>query len=261
MQSGKTHITTLLDPHESPNDNCPAIKRIEQRYIVPEETAVELRGYVCGHLRLDEHGVAKENLSYEVRDLYFDSDGLQLYWSSIQGYENQVRLRLRFYGDDSETIFLETKQRLKNSLLKERVAIRRNATALLSSETDPNPDFLISRTRDHMMALERFGKIIRNLKAKPKVHMAFSREAYRAQGIAVTFDRFVRAEPALSIQLRRNMQHPTLIFGNDIVIELKCVGHQPALFGQITRDFSLRSGIVEKYVDAVALHGENLLRT
>ena len=49
-------------------------KRIEQRYIVTERMALELRQHLRDHLSLDEHCQGMENLSYPVHDLYLDSD-------------------------------------------------------------------------------------------------------------------------------------------------------------------------------------------
>ena len=239
-----------------------ASKRIEQRYIVPEQTALELRDYIQGHLNLDEHCHGKENFSYAVHDIYLDSDTLRLYWSVINGDENQVRLRLRSYGDDPGTpVFLETKQVLKDFLTKERVAVRRAAAALIIGENDPDPTFLISRTRDDTLALERFGKMIKNLNAKPKIRVAFNREAYRTSGATLTFDRLVRTEPAPSIEIRSDISHPIVVWGNDIVLEMKYIDRPPKVFGRMERDFGLRLAGVEKYVDSVALMGESRLRT
>lgn len=235
-------------------------RRCELRYAVPEDTAVALRDYVRGNLKLDEHCTARENFSYEVHSVYFDSDRLQLYWSSINGDENQLRLRLRFYGDNPDaSVFVETKQRLKEYFVKERVAIRACAVASLLSQRNSNPDSLISRTRNHMVVLDRWCKIAQNPNAKPKVHVAFNREAYRTPSASVTFDRLVRAEPASATGLSSEMQHPTLLFGDDVVVELKFMDEQPDFFRQIIHDFGLRSSGAEKYVDGLALIGERCL--
>jgi SPX domain protein involved in polyphosphate accumulation len=239
----------------------PGIKRVEERFIVPEDTAVALRDYVQGHLDVDKHSAGKSNPSYEVHSFYFDSDDLQLYWRYINDAENQLSLRLRYYGDNPETvIFLETKHRLKNCYVKERVGIKSSAAAALSPAEDLDQRVLISRNRNHVLALERFTRIVRDLNAKPKVYVAFSREAYRAANTSINFDRLVRAEPASSIELSNEMRHPIFVWNQDVVVEFKFVDKEPKLFKEIVYAFGLRSCDVEKYVDAVALLGESRLR-
>ena len=238
-----------------------AIKRSEQRYVVEQDKAIAMRDHVRNHLKLDEHGQGNESFSYEVHSLYLDSDDLQLFWSCINDDENQVRMRLRFYADDpAEAIFLETKQRLKDRFVKERTPVKRDAVALLFTETETSPDFLISRTQNQMLALDCFCQLVRSRHLRPKLHLSFSREAYRGDNASLNFDRFVRAEPDFSTKLRPEMQRPIFVWGNDVVVELKFIDREPEIFRDIIRRFDLRSCEVEKYVDAVALHGERHFR-
>ena len=239
----------------------PAINRLEQRFIVPEDTAVAIRDYVRGHLKLDEHGEAKDNFSYEVHSLYLDSRDLQLYWNTINEDENQLKVRLRFYADIAEpSAFIETKQRVKDRYVKERIPFQGDIAEDILSRLEPNSDSLISNTRNDLLALDRFYKIARDFELKPKLHVAFSREAYRTDNASLNLDRFVRAEPHLSTDLRPEMQHPTLLWGSDVVLEMKFIKNEPEFFRQIVRQFAVRPCDVEKYVDAVALIGERRLR-
>ena len=250
-----TKQQTQLDLHVS----LPT--RIEQRYIVNEQLAVELRWFVREHLRLDDHCHGKEDLSYPVNDLYLDSDDLQLHWSTINGDENQAKLRLRSYGDDASTrVFLELKQTLGGLLTKERVAIHRAAIKGLWSERNPDPSWLISRVRKSTLTFERLCKILKGLNARPKLHLTYRREVYRTANASVNFDRHVGAEPASSDEAASDLPQPTLVWDKDVIVEFKYTEHRPAFYTEIERHFGLRSVEVEKYVDAVALLGESRLR-
>jgi len=77
--------------------------RFEQKYIISEEVALQVRDHVRSFLELDEHGVNKPDNSYPVHSLYLDSDDLKLYWATINGDKNRFKLRLRFYDDNPDT--------------------------------------------------------------------------------------------------------------------------------------------------------------
>src|SRR5688572_28657031 len=106
--------------------------RFELKYIIPEETALQIRDYVRSYLELDENGVGKPNYSYPVHSLYLDSDDLRLYWSTINGDKNRYKLRIRFYNNNPETpVFFEIKKRMNNCIMKKRGSVRREAVPLL----------------------------------------------------------------------------------------------------------------------------------
>ena len=89
--------------------------RFEQKYIINEETALQIREFVRSYLELDENGVGKPNYSYPVHSLYLDSDKLTLYWRTINGDKNRFKLRLRFYNNNPDTpVFFEIKRRMNN---------------------------------------------------------------------------------------------------------------------------------------------------
>lgn len=60
------------------------------------------------------------------------------------------------------------------------------------------------------------------------------------------------------IYLDSDLLQPTLLWGADVVLELKYIGRQPKLFRRMEHDFGLRPAAVEKYVDSVAMIGESL---
>ena len=57
-----------------PKDDKLQASRFEQKYIIGEETALQIREFVRSYLELDENGVGKPNYSYPVHSLYLDSE-------------------------------------------------------------------------------------------------------------------------------------------------------------------------------------------
>jgi len=234
--------------------------RFEQKYIIVEEVALQVRDFVRSYLELDENGVGKPNYSYPVHSLYLDSDDLKLYWSTINGDKNRFKLRLRFYNNNPDTpVFFEIKRRMNNCIMKQRGGVRRDAVDSLLAGYFPDPAHLVSKDPKHMLALQEFCRLMQHVRAKPKAHIAYLREAYVPHddnSARLTMDREVRVEPELTARLCTKMERPTLLWGRDIVLELKFTNRFPDWFRELVRVFGLRQCGAAKYVDGVATLGE-----
>ncbi len=236
-------------------------QRFEQKYIISEETALQVRDFVRCYLELDENGLGKPNYSYPVHSLYLDSDDLKLYWSTINGDKNRYKLRLRFYNDNSDTpVFFEIKRRMNNCIMKQRGGVKRSALQWLLGGHLPEAGHLVSPNNvKQMVALQNFCRLMHEIHAKPKAHIAYLREAYVPHddnSARLTMDRLVRTEPELTPRLCTEMVNPTLVWGKDIVLELKFTNRFPDWFRELVQVFNLRQCGAAKYVDGVALLGE-----
>src|SRR5215213_164736 len=137
--------------------------RFEQKYIVTEEQALQVRDFVRSYLELDENGVGKPNYSYPVHSLYLDSDDLKLYWTTINGDKNRFKLRLRFYNNNPDTpVFFEIKRRMNNCIMKKRGGVRRDKVDLLLAGHIPEPSFLVSKEAKHMFAVQEFCRLMQD---------------------------------------------------------------------------------------------------
>ena len=237
--------------------------RFEQKYIINEETALQIREFVRSYLELDENGVGKPNYSYPVHSLYLDSDKLTLYWRTINGDKNRYKLRLRFYNSNPDTpVFFEIKRRMNNCILKQRGGVRRDAVDWLLAGHLPEPSHLVSKDPKQLHALQNFCHLLHDISAGPKAHIAYLREAYVPHddnSARLTMDREVRSEPELTARLSTQMGNPILVWGKDVVLELKFTNRFPDWFGELVRVFGLRQCGAAKYVDGVALLGEHRL--
>src|SRR6059036_3693570 len=149
--------------------------RFEQKYIIAEETALEIRDFTRSSLEPDENGVGKPNCSYPVHSLYLDSDDLKLYWGTIDRDKDRFKLRLRFYDDNPDTpVFLEIKQRMNNNCrMKKRAAVRRDAVDSLLAGQTPQPSHLLSEDPEHLSALQEFCERMYEIDARSKAHIGF----------------------------------------------------------------------------------------
>src|SRR6266550_4374438 len=236
-------------------------QRFELKYIIKEEMALAVRDFVSGHLEIDEYGATLPNFSYPVHSLYLDSDNLHLYQTTINGDKNRFKLRLRYYDNRSEApIFFEIKRRMNNIIAKQRGGVRRDAVDWLVAGHLPEPAHLVSRDPRQQVALQNFCKLASDIGAKPKAHIAYLREAWispRDNSVRVTLDRAVRCEPEPLAHLNTRMDNPVVVFGKEVVLELKFTNRFPDWFKHLVRVFGLMQCGAAKYVDGVTMVGQD----
>ena len=209
-------------------------QRFEQKYLVEEAVARRISDFVRCYLEVDEYGIGCPGDAYPVHNLYLDSDALRLAQDTINGNKNRYKLRLRFYNEDPGTpVFFEIKRRVNNCILKQRVAVRRDAVAGLLAGEPHDPAHLFSPSPKNLASLRRFFELMVEIHARPKVHVAYLREAYvqpENNSVRVTLDRQVRAEAEVAPRLATQMENPVLAFGNAVILELKFTDRFPKWF-------------------------------
>lgn len=238
-------------------------QRFELKYIISEEVALAVRDFVSSYLEIDEFGATLPNLSYPVHSLYLDSPDMKLYKSTINGDKNRFKLRLRFYENRADApVFFEIKRRMNNTISKQRGGVRRDGVEGLLAGQLPNPNHLVSKEPKQLVALQNFCRLLANLEATPKAHIAYVREAWISRydnSVRVTMDRNVRCDPEPSARLSTEMIQPVTVFGNKVVLELKFTNRFPDWFKELVRVFGLMQCGAAKYVDGVTLVGENVV--
>jgi len=229
-------------------------QRFELKYLIPEPTALQVRDFVRSYLEMDEFSVGRPNYSYPVHSLYLDSDDLKLYWRTINGDKNRFKLRLRYYSLNSDSpVFFEIKRRMNNCIMKQRGGVRHDAIESLLTGHFPEPGYLISKAPNHLVAVQRFCQSMVDLHAKPKVHIAYDREAYVSDNdeVRVTMDRNVCAEPNLANSIKTKMENPARSFVDNVILELKFTNRYPDWFRELVRAFHVMQCGAAKYVESV----------
>jgi hypothetical protein len=241
------------------------LQRLELKYIIRDELALQVREFVRCYLDIDEYGASRPNLSYPVHSLYLDSDDLILYWNTINGNKNRYKLRLRFYENRPEApVYFEIKRRMNDAILKQRGGVRREAVDWILAGHLPEPAHLLSSDPKHLAALQRFSQLMNQHRCKPKAHVAYLREAWispHQNSVRVTMDREVYCDPEPTARLSTELINPVQVFGRLVVLELKFTGRYPDWFRELVRVFSLTQCSAAKYVDGVTLLGAERLRS
>jgi hypothetical protein len=236
-------------------------QRFELKYLIPERITLALRDFISGFLEPDEYGVAQANLAYPVYSLYLDSDDLKTYQATINGTRNRFKLRLRFYDDRPESpVFFEVKRRMNNCILKQRGPVRRDAVEALLAGHLPEAGHLMGAAQDGFVALQRFCLLMNQLRARPKAHNHYWREAWVSphdNAVRVTIDRHICIEPCFSTRLAAQMRRPTLVFGKADVLELKFTDRFPNWFRDLVRRFNLMQFAAAKYAEGITVLGEH----
>lgn len=234
--------------------------RFELKYVIDEATALRMRDFARCYLDPDEYARQQPDFSYPVHSIYLDSDDLYTYRTTTNGDRNRFKLRVRFYDDDPRTpVFFEIKRRSNNCILKQRCAVRRPAAARILTGQFPLAEDLVSPSPKHFQAIHNFIRLMELIQAKPKVHVAYLREAYvprDGNAARLTFDRNVRSEAVSALQLSTAMRHPVALWGKAVVLELKFTDRFPNWFGELVRIFGVFQRGAAKYADGITLIGE-----
>ena len=237
-------------------------QRFELKYHVPEAKALRIRDFVQGYLAVDEYGALQAGLSYPTLSLYLDSDGLDTHWHTINGNRNRFKLRLRYYDDQPDTpVFFETKRREDNVILKERGGVHKSAVRWLLAGHLPERRHMLN-PNDHaaLVAVQRFCHLMLRLNARPKMHVAYLREAYENSGdnnVRVTMDRQVESQPSARPQLIARSSRPHLVFGKSVILELKFTARYPKWFRDLVETFDCVQMGAAKYSEGILTRGED----
>jgi SPX domain protein involved in polyphosphate accumulation len=237
-------------------------QRFELKYIIDEETALKVRDFVTCYLEMDEYSVGRANFSYEVHSLYVDSDDLRLYWETINGNKNRYKLRLRYYSTNPDApVFFEIKRRMNNCIMKQRGGVRHDAIGLLLNGHLPEERHVLAKSPKNLVAVQNFCHLLHDIQGKPRVHIAYLREAYLSSDdtVRVTMDREIKAEENLQSSIKTHMNRPAHSFQRQVILELKFTNRHPNWFRELVRVFNVMQCGAAKYVSSIERLGSQRL--
>jgi len=237
-------------------------QRFELKYLINEETALLVRDFVRSYLDFDEYSVGKADFSYPVHSLYLDSDDLKLYWETINGNKNRYKLRLRYYSTNPDApVFFEIKRRVNNCIMKQRGGVRQEFVEMLLRGQLPQQEHLVSKNPSHMIALQNFCNLSQQIRAMPKVHIFYMREAYVSDDdqSRITLDRKVFGDAHHDCRVSTDMKDPKLSFAGFVILELKFTNRFPDWFRDLVRVFGVMQCGAAKYCDSIQAIGRKPL--
>lgn len=236
--------------------------RYELKYYLTEEVATAMRDFVQSYLDVDEYGAGQPSLSYPTMSLYLDSEDLETYWHTINGNKNRFKLRLRYYDDQADSpVFFEIKRRMNNVILKHRAAVRREAVRWLLAGHFPEPEHLLNpASGEQLHAVQHFVELMVRCEARPKLHVAYLREAYENadnNAVRLTFDRAVESTPNPDWQLIAKGTSAHRVFESFLILELKFTERFPNWFRELVEHFNCIQGGAAKYAEGICTKGED----
>lgn len=102
--------------------------------------------------------VPKNTDHYTVKTLYLDTPDLLYYYEKMDGLKVRKKLRIRTYGDDHSTAFLEIKRRYIDIVVKERAKYTSKEIRGLIEEGGTH--LLPDHTLEHDKATRLAGKFL-----------------------------------------------------------------------------------------------------
>ena len=240
-------------------------QRFEFKYHLTEEKARRIRDFVRGHLRIDHFSAGQPDFSYPTLSLYLDSESLDTYWHTIAGNPDRFKLRLRYYDDRPDTpVFFEIKHRVKDVILKSRGGVRKDAVRWLLAGHAPEPRHLLDPgDLKALAAVQDFCQLMHRLHARPRMHVAYLREAYENpdnNSVRLTFDRRVESQPDPTGELIARSPRPHAVFGREVILELKFTETHPKWFHDLVTTFDCVQEGAAKYAEGIVARGEDWVR-
>lgn len=237
-------------------------QRYELKYHVNEDKALRIRDFVRSYLEIDEYSALQADLSYPTLSLYLDSVGLDTFWHAVNGNRNRFKLRLRYYDDRPDTpVFFEIKRRDDNVILKDRGGVRKSAVRwLLAGHMPERKHMLNPNDTDAFVAVQRFCQLMLQLNAKPRMHVAYLREAYENpsdNNVRLTMDRQVESQPQPAPRLIAKSPRPHVVFGRTVILELKFTARYPVWFRDLVETFNCMQMGAAKFAEGIIFKGED----
>lgn len=221
--------------------------RHECKYFVPEDRVPALRALVRPFMRPDRFAARSPGYRYMLSSLYLDSPELDLLRSTEEGHKNRFKLRIRSYGDDpAQPVFLEIKRRVDGIVRKARAGLERDHLASILGGAGNGARFGALPPD-----AAEFVHLVRELGARPTMHVRYVREAYEAIGgapVRVTLDRELARAVGRDWQprLAGDDYRSTPLQG--VILEVKFTDSSPPWVHDIVSRLELQRRSIPKYV-------------
>lgn len=231
--------------------------RYELKYIVDEQCAAGIRGFVSSYLELDEHACPEEGNAYRISSLYLDTPTLLFYGHTVQGVKDRFKLRIRFYDDDPDRpAFVEIKRRATDVICKTRAMVTKEGVRRVLNGEGPNREFLVDDNGDSRSgsALVNFCNLCDTVGAVGCCYVSYVREAFvspNSNSVRVTLDhQLMGATYRQGDGLRSPVDGVAANVGG-VILELKFTDRFPQWMHGMVQAFNLQRTSVPKYVHCI----------
>lgn len=193
-------------------EGCGMIGRSEWKYNCTEKELSILGERLSEVLDRDDN--AGPDGVYIIHSLYFDDLKYSCAWENVSGDYRRYKFRIRYYGDNYDSIFLEKKEKINSVCIKTSCPITlAEYDAIMRGE----PDCFIYDTK--YPVLREFGTRMLTHGFRPVVIIDYEREAFvePVTNIRITFDRNIEASGNTDDFLKRHTGDTVLKDGTHIL--------------------------------------------
>jgi hypothetical protein len=190
--------------------------------IEKSEMLIKLLSLVCEY---DNH--ADENGIYQVTSLYFDDRYDSHLWEKNDGEDKRPKLRLRYYNQQREKLYLESKQKKGDYVRKQRVDFTKEAYENLLLHP--------SKATQLLPGVHGEGLI-------PVKIVTYERKAFILTGGGrITFDKHIRASTNHRPNLFLNNSFAAITDDNTVIFEVKFTDYLPWHIQQMISDEGIKN--------------------
>ena len=196
-------------------------RRVEIKYLLNVDEYNELKKKLDKYIKPDIYP------NSVICNIYFDNDDFELINKSINKpiYKEKVRLRSYNIPSKDTTVFLEVKKKYKGIVGKRRIA---------ASLKDINNYLYNGKELKESVNYREIDNIIKRKKLKPKIYVAYNREAYVGinDEFRITFDSNLRSR-ALDLDLSLGDSGKLFFKEPTYIVEIKTLDSMPIYLSDI----------------------------
>lgn len=213
-------------------------KRYEIKYVLNNSQYEIIKKEIQNYMVPDEYGKSS------ISNIYFDTPNYILARHSIEGPIYKEKLRLRGYGNitDSSTVFIEIKKKYESIVYKRRI----------NMEYGKAIDYLNNNLQNNSQISREIKYFINYYNGlRPSVFLSYDREAFYGienDDFRITFDKNICFRNK-DITLKNN--YGTLLTSNDeIIMEIKSSTSIPLWLTKILTELRIKKASYSKYGNA-----------
>lgn len=226
------------------SSNTNEFRRIEIKYVFPEEKCADLMARIQEFLKRDDYSHST------IRNLYYDTEDYRLIRASIDKPLFKQKLRIRSYGAPGENIpvFIELKKKMDGVVFKNRILLPLQEA--LRHLDDGEPFTGSSRTEREIQWFAA------SLPLKPKAFLAYERESWKGVSLPelrITFDRNITyRENGLSFA--DGLDGLPILDPANVLMEIKALGAMPLWLSRALADTAIYPCGFSKYGKGYGLY-------
>jgi hypothetical protein len=219
-------------------------ERYEKKYFLTPTQYRLLKERLNGFVTADEYP------TYTLCNIYYDTDDYRLIRASLEKPAYKEKLRVRSYGvpDADSNVFVELKKKYDGVVYKRRITLTPFAAqSLLNGFKTVGQD---SQILNEICYFRQFYDV------KPKVFIAYDREAYRGRDdsdLRITFDTNMRYRTD-NLDLRLGDYGEPIIDSDIILLEIKIPGVCPLWLSQLLSEYKIYPTSFSKYGECYKTH-------